>query len=474
MPEMQLPKKLLPLIQKKKRFKILIGGRGSGKSMSVADVCLMDAQTQGIKTACFREFQNSIDDSVIALLTDEVERLGLEGFDCQNTKILLNDLDMFKFRGLARNPEGIKSMHGFKRFWVEEAQTISAKSLRALTPTLRVEGSEIWMTANPNSSADPFSQRFIVPFQKELIKNGYYEDDLHLIVVINYCDNPFFPDVLEQERAHDEKTLTTAEYNHIWLGQFNDEVRGSIISVDWFNAAIDAHKKLGFKPIGVKIATFDPSDEGGDAKGYALRHGSVILDVCDNDTGDSNEGCDWATEKAIEDSADYFGWDCDGLGISLKRQVNQAIEGKKIESFMFKGSEAADDPDSIYNEIGNEQRSKSKTNKQTFKNKRAQYYWRMRDRFYATYRAVTKGEYIDPDQLISLSSSIKDMDSLRAEVCRIPKKPNANGMIQIMSKQDMLKMDIPSPNMSDSIMMAMYIPDVMNDNVSINFDSLWN
>jgi len=98
----------------------------------------------------------------------------------------------------------------------------------------------------------------------------------------------------------------------------------------------------------------------------------------------------------------------------------------------------------------------------------------MRDRFYATYRAVTKGEYIDPDQLISLSSDIKDMDSLRAEVCRIPKKPNANGMIQIMSKQDMLKMDIPSPNMSDSIMMAMFIPDIMQDNINIQFDSLWN
>ena len=149
---------------------------------------------------------------------------------------------------------------------------------------------------------------------------------------------------------------------------------------------------------------------------------------------------------------------------------NGPREGKGDEV----GSETADNPESIYNEVGNEERSKSKTNKQTFKNKRAQYYWRMRDRFYATYRAVTKGEYIDPEQLISLSSDIKDMDSLRAEICRIPKKQNRNGMIQIMSKQDMLKMDIPSPNMSDSIMMAMFIPDIMQDNIDIQFDSLWN
>jgi phage terminase large subunit len=469
MPDMKVPKKLLPLIQKKKRFKIVIGGRGSAKSMTVADISLMDAQTKGIKTACFREFQNSIDDSVHSLLCGEIERLGLTGFVTQNNRILHADSELFKFRGLARNPEGIKSMHGFKRFWVEEAQTISSKSLKALTPTLREDESEIWMTANPQSSADPFSQRFIKPYEKALIRDGYYEDDLHLIIVINYVDNPFFPEVLEMERAHDERTLSTAEYNHIWLGQYNDEVKGSIIPVDWFNAAIDAHVKLGFKGQGAVIASHDPSDEGGDSKGYALRHGSIILDVQENDTGDVNEGCDWALDLAINSGADYFVWDCDGLGITLKRQVNQAIAGKKIEPVIFKGSEGVENPlESYQHEEGERQ---AKNNKQTFKNKRAQYYWRLRDRFYNTWRAVEKGAYIDPDHMISLSSGIKDIDSLRAEVCRIPKKPNANGVIQIMSKIDMAKIEIPSPNMSDSLMMSMMIPDMGDTFESIDFMS---
>ncbi len=469
MPSMQCPKKLLPFIQKKKRFKIAIGGRGSAKSMTFADICLMDAQTQGIKTACFREYQNSIDDSVLSLLGAEVDRLDLQGFDVQQSKITLHDVEMFKFKGLARNPEGIKSMHGFKRFWVEEAQTISYKSLKALTPTLREEESEIWMSANPQSSADPFSQRFIKPFEKQLIKHGFYEDDMHLIIVINHNDNPFFPQVLEQERAYDEKNLSTAEYNHIWLGQYNDEVKGSIIPVDWFNAAIDAHIKLGFKGQGALIATHDPSDEGGDAKGYCLRHGSVILDIADNETGDVNEGCDWAIDRAFDADADFFGWDCDGLGITLKRQISQAVSGKKIETFMFKGSEGVEDPEQVYQSVSGESRANSKTNKQTFKNKRAQYYWRLRDRFYNTWRAIEKGEYIDPDELISLSSNIVDLDSLRAEVCRIPKKPNANGIIQIMSKVEMAKLEIASPNMADSLMMSMYIPDVISGTVKINF-----
>ena len=474
MPKMQIPRKLLPFIQKKKRFKVAIGGRGSGKSMSFADMCLMDAQAKGVKTACFREFQNSIDDSVLSLLGSEIDRLSLQGFEVQQTKILYKGVEVFKFRGLARNPEGIKSMHGFKRFWVEEAQTVSNKSLKALTPTLREEDSEIWFSANPRSSADPFSQRFIKPFEKQLMKDGYYEDDLHLIVLINYCDNPLFPDVLEQERAYDEEHLSTAEYRHIWLGQYNDEVEGSIIPVDWFNAAIDAHEKLGFKSRGVKVAAFDPSDEGGDSKGYAVRHGSVVLNVCESEIGDSNEGCDWALDKALDDQVDHFGWDCDGLGISLKRQIMESMQGKKVETYMFKGSEMPDNPDSRYQSDFGDTSKTAKTNRQTFRNKRAQYYWRLRDRFYATYRAVVKGDYVDPEEMISLSSDIENIDALRAEVCRIPKKPNGSGLIQIKSKQEMLAMEIASPNMADALMMTMVEPDVIESFNDIQFDSLWD
>ena len=457
MPEVTLPRKLLPLINKPKRFKILIGGRGSGKSQSVGDICLMDAQTKGIKTACFREYQMTIDDSVLSLLTGEIQRLELNGFTIQSNAIIYNNQDAFKFRGLARNPEGIKSMHGFKRFWVEEAQTISADSLKALTPTLRSDDSEIWMTANPRSIADPFSQRFIKPFEKELRSNQYYEDDLHLIIWINYNDNPFFPDVLEQERAYDQANLSTALYRHIWLGEFYDEVEDTIIPVDWFESAIDSHIKLGWKAEGAVIASHDPSDTGGDSKGYAVRHGNVVLNVSEMVIGESAEGMDWALDLALRDRADYFVWDCDGLGVSLKRQVDAALENKKIDYVMYKGSESPEDADQPYSDGGSQ---RAKSNRETFANKRAQYYWRLRDRFEATHRAVSKGEYINPDQMISLSSNIEKLDQLRSEVCRIPLKRTNTGKIQIMSKIEMAKKpyEIPSPNMGDALMMSMFRP----------------
>lgn len=457
MPDLTVPAKLEPLITKDKRYKILIGGRGSAKSHTIADICLMDSQRHAMKIGCFREYQNSIEDSVHSLLKDEIRRLEAVGFNVTNSAITNSVGGEFKFRGLARNPDAMKSMHGFKRFWIEEGQVISEESLRLLTPTLREEGSEIWISANPMSSADPFSQRFILPFERELTRDGYFEDDMHLIIVSNYSDNPFFPDVLEQERQWDKAHLSQAEYEHIWEGKFNDTVDGAIIPVEWFNSAVDAHERLGFKQLGATIVTHDPSDLGPDPKGLCVRHGSVIVDVQEKVDGDVNEGADWATYWALEYRADVFRWDCDGLGVSLKRQISTALDGKRIDIDMFKGSESPDNPTEIYQPDALIDRTNAKTNEQTFRNKRAQYYWYLRDRFYNTHLAVTRKEYRDPDTLISLSSEIDCLDQLRSEVCRIPKKYNANGLIQIMSKQDMarLKPPIKSPNLADSLMMAM-------------------
>jgi len=469
MPKMLIPEKLLPLVNRKKRFKVLIGGRGSAKSVTIADLLLMKAQTEGVKVGCFREYMNSIDDSVHALLGAEIARLELAGFTVQNNAIRHVNGAEFKFKGLARNPEGIKSAHGFKYFFVEEAQTISFESLKNLTPTLRLEGSEIWMAGNPRSSADPFSQRFIKPFEKELRRDGFYEDDLHLIIWINYTDNPLFPDVLNQEREHDEKTLSRALYRHIWHGEYYDEVDNTIVPVEWFDAAIDAHTKLGFEPSGAVIAAHDPSDEGGDAKGFCVRKGSVILDVREKTTGDVADGMDWALHLSDKRQIDHFVWDCDGLGVSLKRQVDSELRGKRVEYFMFKGSEAAEDPKEIYCD---KDKTGGKSNKDTFLNKRAQYYWRLRDRFYSTYRAVVKGEYVDPEEMISLSSSIKCLDQLRSEVCRIPLKRNNNGKIQIMTKLEMSKKpyELPSPNLADSLMMTMFTPKRKSQVEAIEFE----
>lgn len=439
---------------KKKRYKIVCGGRGSGKSQTFADIFLHLAAQNKLKIGCFREYQNSIEDSVYSLLSDEITRIDIPGFSRTKTSIDHESGGGFRFKGLARGLEGVKSSHGFNIFWVEEAQFLSEPSINILTPTLREEGSELWMSLNPGSSADPVSKRFLNPYWQTLLQDGYYEDDLHLIIMVNYDDNPFFPAVLEAERQHDLLTLPRALYDHIWEGHFNDSVDNSIIQAEWFDSAIDAHKKLGFEPVGIEVVAHDPSDLGPDDKGLAHRHGSVVLDVQSKSTGDVNDGCDWALDYALNNHVDLFTWDCDGMGVSLNRQVSKSLDGKHIDYVMYRGSESPENPGDVY-QGDQEDKKKRKTNRETFKNKRAQFAWMLRDRFFNTYLAVVKGQYKDPDSLISISSDIKEIDNLRSETCRIPRKHNGNGMIQIMTKMEMKnKLKIESPNLFDSLCMC--------------------
>ena len=259
----------------------------------------------------------------------------------------------------------------------------------------------------------------------------------------------------EKVRLHDFATKDRAEYDHIWEGAFNDHVENSIIKAEWFDAAIDAHEVLGFKPRGQKILTHDPSDSG-DPRALMIRHGSVILKAEENDKDDVNDACDWALDTAIRNQCDMFRWDCDGLGLTLKRQIHQSLSQKRIKYEMFRGSETCERPKDIYQPVDGDKSYADKRHYEVFKNQRAFCAWTLRDRFYNTYRAIIHKEYKDPDDLISISSDIECIQKLRSETCRIPLKPNGNGLIQIMDKEEMKrKHKIDSPNLFDCGMMSM-------------------
>jgi len=123
---------------------------------------------------------------------------------------------------------------------------------------------------------------------------------------------------------------------------------------------------------------------------------------------------------------------------------------------MFKGSESPDSPDAIYQATDIHPIQGVKSNKDSFKNKRAQYYQELRDKCYRTYLAVVKGVYQDPDTLISFDSSIELLPKLRSELCRMPIKPNPNGLIELYTKPIMKsKFNLDSPNLADSVMMLL-------------------
>ena len=466
---LRITKKLFWLASKPKRIKLAVGGRGSQKSTGVGDLMLMFADS-GERICCAREFQNSIDDSVHEGLKDEILRLNIDGFQVLSNEIRTAARGQIFYKGLARNITSLKSLAGVKRLWIEEGESVSDKSLKVLTPSIRSSAAsnaagdsdppEIWITMNRGSSNDAIAKKYLRRADRELKRTGYYEDDLMMAVDVNWKDNPWFPPELEQERLDDLENLSAAEYDHIWEGEYNDSVDNAIIPAEWFDSCIDAHVKLGIEPKGLEVVIHDPSDDGDDAKGLVYRHGIVIRNAQAKTMGLVNDGADWAIEEALELKPDLFIWDGDGMGLALRKQFNDALVTKRIQVEMFRGSNSADRPEEIYENSGSKG---GKPNKQVFKNKRAQYWWYLRDRMRATHLAVTKGAYADPDTLISFSTEmnvdgVDNVGALRSEICRIPLKHSPTGLIQIMSKPEMKKMGIPSPNMGDCVMMAFANP----------------
>ena len=451
------------LITVKKDNKILIGGRGSGKSVTVNKILACLTKDKKLKVLCLREFAKDTKGSTYETLKEEIQTLGFSKFDIMERTIKHENGSEFTFNGLARNVEGIKSSNTVKIAFTDEAETLSENSIDVLLPSIRSEGCEIWFVANPKSAGDAFSKEFIIPYQRELERNNYYEDEDTMVIVANYTDNPFFTEKLERLRCKAFKTKSRAKYDHIWLGKFNDEVDDAIITAEMFDSAIDAHlnplyAKM-FKPKGVRIAAHDPSDLGDDPKGYAERHGSIIYNVCEKDNGNIADGSDWATKMAIANGCNLFTFDASGLGVGIRRDVNKDLKGLNIEIDEHWGGKTPDFKDDIYEGYDLDDRKNKKTNGDLFRNKRAQYYWRLRERFLNTYKLIIEGEYVDPDLCISLDSkTIENMQALRAEICRLPIKYNASGLIQMLDKPSMKRLGINSPNMSDSVAMTMVYP----------------
>ena len=199
------------------RYKILYGGRGGAKSWGVARALLIQAAATPLRILCAREFQNSIVESVHHLLQAQIDATGLGSFyEVQNSMIRGTNGSEFIFAGLRNNVTKIKSFEGVDRVWVEEAQTVGKSSWDTLIPTIRKDGSEIWVTYNPELETDETHRRFVVTPPPGAI-----------VVKINWNDNPWFPDTLLREK--DElKVRDPDAYQNVWEGNCRMTLDGAI------------------------------------------------------------------------------------------------------------------------------------------------------------------------------------------------------------------------------------------------------
>lgn len=207
MSKVKIPEAFKPLWEPK-RYKVYYGGRGAGKSWTFASVLLLLGVQKSTRILCAREVQHSMKESVHKLLADSAIRMGLNNFyQVKRDRIYGKNGTEFIFAGLKHDPMQIKSLEGIDICWVEEAQKVSETSWDVLIPTIRKEGSEIWVSFNPDLSTDPTYQKFVIHQREDC-----------LLRKVNYYDNPFFTGELLTELEY-LKEEDYDHYMHIWEGE---------------------------------------------------------------------------------------------------------------------------------------------------------------------------------------------------------------------------------------------------------------
>ena len=259
------------------RYKGAYGGRGSGKSHFFAEMAVDRACDDGFRIVCVREVQKTLKESVKLLIEDKIRTLGVEDhFTVRHDHVIGPGKGLMIFQGMQdHTADSIKSLEGFDVAYVEEAQTLTERSLELLRPTIRKPNSELWFSWNPRSASDPVDK----------LLRGLNPPSDAAVIQVNHRDNPWFPKVLEDERQYDREH-NRDRYGHIWEGDYEPVAIGAIWDrIMLHEGRRDAAPTLGRTVVGVDPAvSSEPlADEHGiivaaqgeDGRGYVLEDGTT-------------------------------------------------------------------------------------------------------------------------------------------------------------------------------------------------------
>lgn len=259
-----MPDKLTFLFSPK-RYKVAYGGRGSGKTMSFARAAILRAWQSRCRILCTRELQKSLKESVFSLIKSQIEVMGLtDAFDMGETYIRGKNGSEFIFMGIRSNYTEIKGLDDIDIAWLEEAENTSDESFTILKNTVRKSGSEIWIAFNPKLRSDPIYKMFVIsPPENAIVQK------------INWRDNPWFPEELENERQYDMQHKPDM-YNWIWEGEPLSEGDMSFFTYQEVEAAMNCPD---FYQSSRLIIGCDPSMGKNDGTAFAYRYGDYVPDV---------------------------------------------------------------------------------------------------------------------------------------------------------------------------------------------------
>lgn len=253
------------------RYKGAWGGRGSAKSHTFADLLIEHAlYERGLLSVCIREVQKTLKDSAKRLIEKKLSDHGLgeaDGFKVYENKVRTPGDGVIIFEGMKdHTAESIKSLEGFKRAWVEEAQTLSSRSLQILRPTIfRDETAELWASWNPRRKSDPIDD----------LLRGEHLPKGSIVLRANWSDNPWFPATLDEERQHDLKY--SPSYRHIWEGDYATVVQGAYYATHLETARQEGRvTDLAYDPMLARYAYWDIGIGDAMAIWIAQRKGQML------------------------------------------------------------------------------------------------------------------------------------------------------------------------------------------------------
>lgn len=245
------------------RYKGVHGGRGSGKSHFFAGLMVEQAMLRpGLRAVCIREVQKSLKESAKRLIEDKIgeHQLGSR-FSVLESEIKTPGGGIIIFQGMQdHTSESIKSLEGFDVAWVEEAQSLSQRSLTLLRPTIRKDGSELWFSWNRTRKNDPV----------DMLLTGENPPQPCKVIKANWRDNPWFPTVLEQERRGD-LAARPDQYDHIWEGDYAKVTEGAYFATDLLKARQEGRiGRVAADPLMTLRAIWDIGGTGAKADACAI------------------------------------------------------------------------------------------------------------------------------------------------------------------------------------------------------------
>ena len=412
------------------RNRVLYGGRASTKSWEFAGRSAQIGQEFKTRFLCVRRYQNKIKDSVYTLIKNQIANFKFTGYNVMANEIKhVNGTD-FTFYGIQHNTDEIKSFEGADVLWIEEAHNLTKEQWEILEPTIRKEGSEVWISFNPDLITDFIYQHFIVHPPRNTV-----------VRLVNYPDNPFLSKTL-LDTIEEMKEQDFDQWQHVYMGVPRNNDDEAIIKRSWVESAIDAHLNLDIDISGARNVGYDVADSGADKNAIAQFNGGICEYIeewkAEEDELDKSAMRAWSFVHEGKMVYDSIGVGA-GVGVILKN-------AGKTDYHKFNAGDAVFNPDYEY--------APKITNKSKFENLKAQAWRDVADRLRNTFNAINKGMVYNASDLISISSDIKEIEALKTELCSPHKDYSKRGLDMVETKKALSKRGIASPNKADAFIMG--------------------